>query len=29
LLVGLALVLSACGGDAARLGPTVNLQVLI
>ncbi|MEB3255003.1 MAG: ABC transporter substrate-binding protein [Synechococcaceae cyanobacterium] len=29
LLVGLALLLSACGREAARLGPTVNLQVLI
>lgn len=29
LLVGLALVLSACGADSRKIGPTVNLQVLV
>ena len=29
LLVGLALVLAACGGESRKIGPTVNLQVLV
>jgi arabinogalactan oligomer/maltooligosaccharide transport system substrate-binding protein len=29
LLVGLSLLVAACGGDSRQLGPTVNLQVLV